>query len=327
MIGRVTQQGLQQASLLNLQHNLSRMAELQQRQSSGKLITKPSDDPAGMVDAMRIRSDQRATVQHARNAQDAVGWLSTVDSALTSSTTLLRKARDLVVRGASSQGASSREAIAAELELTAEALREQANTQYLGRSVFAGTSNDAEAFARDGSTDPVSYPYASNASGDVERRISANTTVQVNSPGAVVFGADPWPVVAGSPVAPHGPSEAREVRPDVSVFALLDRIAADLRSTDPAINSRATHYLDDIDARMDVMLKEVASAGTRYNQVLRAQTQIQDRSLTLETQLSSVEDADLAETIVDLKSQEIAYQGALNATSRALQPSLLDFLR
>ncbi|WP_448074026.1 flagellin [Georgenia yuyongxinii] len=46
-------------------------------------MTKASDDPAGMVDAMRIRSDQRANAQHARNAGDGVGWLTTVDTALT----------------------------------------------------------------------------------------------------------------------------------------------------------------------------------------------------------------------------------------------------
>lgn len=67
MIGRVTQQGLKQASLANLQSNLSRMSQLQGQLSSGKRIVKASDDPAGMVDAMRIRGDQRANAQYARN--------------------------------------------------------------------------------------------------------------------------------------------------------------------------------------------------------------------------------------------------------------------
>src|SRR5690554_273486 len=141
MIGRVTQQGLQRASLNQLQGNLSEMARLQERLNTGKVITKPSDDPAGTVDAMRLRGDQRATAQHARNTADGDAWLTTVDSALGEALTQLRRARDLTVQGAStgSQGVSSRAAIASELRATADGLLDVANTTYLGRSVFAGT--------------------------------------------------------------------------------------------------------------------------------------------------------------------------------------------
>ncbi len=43
--------------------------------------------------------------------------------------------------------------------------------------------------------------------------------------------------------------------------------------------------------------------------------------------LSNVEDIDLIEVIVRLKSQEAAYQAALAAGARLIQPSLLDYLR
>ena len=61
--------------------------------------------------------------------------------------------------------------------------------------------------------------------------------------------------------------------------------------------------------------------------MLQAQDTIAARQITLTNQVSSVEDADLAQTIVDLQIQEVSYQAALGATSRVLQPSLLDFLR
>jgi flagellar hook-associated protein 3 FlgL len=44
-------------------------------------------------------------------------------------------------------------------------------------------------------------------------------------------------------------------------------------------------------------------------------------------QLGAVEDADLAASIVELQMQEVAYKAALGATSRVLQPTLMDFLR
>jgi len=43
--------------------------------------------------------------------------------------------------------------------------------------------------------------------------------------------------------------------------------------------------------------------------------------------LSDIEDIDLAESVMDLQLQEVSYQAALQASSRALSPSLVDFLR
>ncbi len=309
MIGRVTQQGLQFNALRNLQHNLGRMSDLQLQLSSGKVITKASDDPAGMVDAMRIRSDQRANAQHARNAQDGLGWLTTVDSAVNTSLSLLRRARDLTVQAGNSGALSdsAREAIAIELEQTAEALREQANTQYLGRSVFAGTTNAPAAFIKNADG---TYSFTGTPGSEVQRRVADTTTVRVDSVGTKVFGgAD----TNGDGVLDGG-----------TVFDTLNQIAAGLRGAggmDPSAGLNA------IDGHLNTMLKEVASVGARTNQLLSAQEVIADRKVMLGAQLSDVEDADLAATIVELQMQEVAYSSALNATSRALQPSLLDFLR
>ncbi|MBC7298710.1 MAG: hypothetical protein H5T82_07440 [Demequina sp.] len=40
-----------------------------------------------------------------------------------------------------------------------------------------------------------------------------------------------------------------------------------------------------------------------------------------------VDDIGLAETLVELKTQEVAYQGALSATARVIQTTLREFLR
>jgi flagellar hook-associated protein 3 FlgL len=52
-----------------------------------------------------------------------------------------------------------------------------------------------------------------------------------------------------------------------------------------------------------------------------------DRVISLKGQLSEVEDIDLPQTIMDVKLQETAYQAALAASARVIQPSLMDFLR
>ena len=298
MINRVTQQTVQRTTLANVQLNLAKMSDLQARMSSGKLITKPSDDPAGTATAMSLRSQVRAAEQFSRNADDGVGWLSTVDFALNASVTDLRKARDLTVQGGNgSLNAAGREAIARQLEGVRDGLLAQANATYLGRSVFAGTSDAGVAFT-DGAAVPP-YAWTGTAGATVDRRLATDTTVRADADGATVFGTG-----AGS------------------VFALIDSIAADLRA-----GLNVGPRLTEIDTRMDTMLGELSGAGTRYNQMTAGQDLTGKAVMDLTSQLGRVEDIDLAATILDLESQEVAYKGALGAAARVLQPTLMDFLR
>ncbi len=57
------------------------------------------------------------------------------------------------------------------------------------------------------------------------------------------------------------------------------------------------------------------------------QSQNKADALTMKKNLSNLEDVDLAEVMMQLQTQQIAYQAALQAVAKALQPSLADFLR
>ncbi|MFI2707199.1 flagellin, partial [Nocardioides sp. CER28] len=70
-----------------------------------------------------------------------------------------------------------------------------------------------------------------------------------------------------------------------------------------------------------------ATAGARFNRIDKASDLASQSQLQLKSSLSDVEDVDLAEVAIDLKTQEVAYQAALAATGKTIQPSLLDFLR
>ena len=299
MINRVTQQTIQHSTLANLQKNLSKMSDLQGRMTSGKTITKPSDDPAGAGRAMALRADKAAATQASRNVDDGLAWLSTIDTAIQSSISALGRARDLTVQGANSGsvGATSREAIATEIEGIRDSLLDLANTKVQGRTVFAGTSSSGVAF--DDSASATPYAFNGTTGSTVERRISPTATVRVDADGEATFGTGA-----------------------TSVFALLDNIAADLRGT-----AEVSDRLSEIDTRLDGMLSQVADVGIRYKQVDDAQSTIAMTLQDATSNISGIEDIDLAETIMELKMQEVAYEGALSASARVLQPTLMDFLR
>jgi flagellar hook-associated protein 3 FlgL len=72
---------------------------------------------------------------------------------------------------------------------------------------------------------------------------------------------------------------------------------------------------------------QLAQVGSQFLRVQNMQSQNTSNGLTMKQNLSSIEDADVAEVMVNLQAQQVAYQAALEATARAIQPSLTDFLK
>ena len=139
---RITQRLMVERSLTSMQSGMSRLARSQEQLSTGRLINRPSDSPTGTNDAMRLRAQLAGDAQHSRNASDGLSYLGQTDTTLTSMVDNVRRARDLVVQGAStgSAGPDARAAIAAELKQIKESLVALANTEHMGRPLFGGTT-------------------------------------------------------------------------------------------------------------------------------------------------------------------------------------------
>jgi flagellar hook-associated protein 3 FlgL len=300
MISRVTNQTVMRAAQQNLQHSMSELARLQDRATSLQKISKPSDDPIGTADSMRIRAEQQQNDQYKRNISDGIGWLTTVDSTLSTTTDLVQKIRDLTVQGANdgSMSPEAKEAIALQLEGLKTELLHSANTKYLGRTVFAGTSDSGFAFT-DATPIPGYAHSSAGATGTVERKVDASTAVRVDLSGTDVFGEGA-----------------------TSVFALVDAIVADLRG-----GTNVNPRIAEVDTHLNAILGQHGTVGARHAQLLRAQETNMERSGSLEAQRSGIEDLDLGEVVLELKLQEVTYQSALAVTARVLQPTLMDFLR
>lgn len=305
MINRVTQQTIQRSTLANVQMNLAAAAALQNQMSSGTKISKPSDDPSGTSDSMRLRAEQAAAAQFGRNADDGNSWLTTIDTAMSATTRALQRVRNLAVQsGSGALNAAGREAIAAEMDGIKAELLSQANTKFLGRSVFAGTSNAVGAVTANTATTPPTYTVNSIPGSSVVRRVSEQTTIRVDADASEVFGND-----ANAATSP-------------SVFALLDTMTTAIRA-----GGSATSSLGALDTRLSAVLTQQSTIGARQNQVEAAQSVLADRQLNVTKQLTSVEDVDLAEMILKIQQQSVTYQGALGAAAKSLQPSLMDYLK
>lgn len=302
---RVTHRMMSDSALQNMQANKSRVNTLNEQLTSGKVISRPSDDPGGTVSALQVRSDLRAHEQHARNAEDGLSWLTTTESALTGALALMHEARGLTLQGLNDgvQSEQAREALSVHVRGLREDMARIANTSYLGRPVFGGTTDSSTAF------DSATGAYTGDG-GVVNRRLDAATTVRVSSTGTSVFG--------GTAAAGGVPAD-----PTASVFAVLDRIAEHLMTDSDALRTD----LGDLDVAFQRMTSALTDVGARYARTERMLQVAKDSSLTMTGQLSQIEDVDLPRTILELQTQQVAYQASLGATAKVIQPTLMDFLR
>lgn len=294
MLNRVTNLTMNANAQRTLQFQQAKLAELQDKATSLNKISRPSDDPAATAQALATRSLQAANAQYGRNIDDGNTWLTAADSALEQATNVMRRVKDLtVMAGNGSLPQSGKDAIAAELDSLNHDLIAIANTQHLGRNIFAGNS-DKPAFSD-------SVPPAFNGTGDspVVRRISATEQVQVDANGAKIFGD-----ATGS------------------VFHTVKMMADALR-TGGDISAQAVG----VDSAFKDIVNGRAEIGTRQAQLERAGNANTEMEASLDAQRTGIEKADLGSVIMDLKLQETNYQVALAATAKVLQPTLMDFLR
>lgn len=293
---RITQQAMSMQALDRLQTRLRQLAETQSSLGSGRRIHQSSDDPAGMNRAISLRSQQASNQQADRNTGDGLMWTSLADSKLQTLLDRLHRARELAIRAGSVTNAAERDAFAAELSEIREEAVAIANSRVGDRGLFAGHL-DGAAVAHDG----TNWVYQGD-DGAVERRVGEGDVVQVNVIGDEVFG-----FAAGR-----------------DVFTVLDDLTARIQASDsPGIQTS----IDEVDDAMDRIMSGLADLGAATNRLEAAQQRGQAEELSLQQRLSEVESVDVAEAIMQLQLEQVAYEATLGALSRSIQPSLIDFLR
>jgi flagellar hook-associated protein 3 FlgL len=290
-------------------NRISAQQDLTRRQlSSGKAITKPSDDPYGAARAMALRSDLSAVKQHQRNVDEAHSWMSVTSTTLGSITDLAQKARELTVQGATDTlPQSSRDAIADQIDQLIAGMKQEANATYDGRYVLGGSRTNTPPFdATLTKTDPSVTPndtYSGDAASQL-REIGPGVTLAVNVHGDEVLGG-----ASGS---------------TGNLLGVLRDVAAHLRSGDTTTLGNGD--LRAVSDQIDNLLAVQARVGAGMNRLDTASSRLAQIEESTTSMLSNTEDVDMAKTITDFSTQQAVYQSALNAGARIVQTSLLDFL-
>jgi flagellar hook-associated protein 3 FlgL len=269
--------------------------------ASGKEITRPSDDPFNTSRALHRRESLEATQQFKRNVDDARSWQEISEQAMGTITQSAERAKALLVQaGSDTLDQAGRDSVKAEIDQLIEGMKQEANASVGGRYVFGGTKTDVPPYqagandAYQGNTDPI------------VRALGPGVSLPINVTGESFLGNG----------QASGDGKLLNVLRDISDH-LAAGDTASLRGTD----------LTRLDGNLDQVLGVRAGNGALSNRLEAAGGRLDQIEETTTGQLSEIEDADIAKTMIDFNSQSAAYQAALKAGASIIQPSLMDFLR
>lgn len=273
----------------NLGNCTQEMYKANETVSTGKRINNLSDDPVGLTQALNIRSALSNIEQMQRNISSGNSWLASSESALTNVEDIISDTKALCVQMASATtGSSQRLSAAGTIQNMLDEIISLANTDVAGNYIFSGSKTDTTPFSSNGT-----YNGNDNA---FTIKIGKDATVEVGSDGDAVFG---------------------------NIFTTMSNLKAALESNNiggiqDAISNLDGHF-DDISAR-------ISDVGSKMNRMDVKEKIFQDINFANTDRLSKIEDADMAEAIMDLKAREFAYQAALTSSAKLMTLTLVDYM-
>jgi flagellar hook-associated protein 3 FlgL len=304
---RVTNKSLHESIVSQLNTVSSSMVAANQVISSGKRINRLSDDPVGLVSVLSLRSSLSNLDQLERNLGTGRSWLEAGESALSETENILSEARALCVQMSSANvGAEERSNAVEVVDGYLQQILALANTEVGGRYIFGGTKTDVSPFVLSGS-DEVTYQGNDTP---FSIKIGKNMDLSVGRDGESIFGD--CDIDWSDPAA--GPD---------NVFKTLMDLKDDLRINDAESVREALTKLDD---HLDTLRAAVSDTGAKVLRLDTKETIIQDLRLGYTERKSGIEDCDIAEAVMNLKSKELAYQASLASSSRVMQLTLVDYL-
>lgn len=278
----------------SVQYNLGSISEelnkANEIATTGKSINNLSDDPVGLTQSLNIRSALSNIEQMGRNISYGNSWLTASESALTNVQNIISDTKVLCVQMASGTiGSDQRASAAVSVQNMLDEIVSLANTDVAGNYIFAGSKTDTIPFDQDGTYNGDNNPFTI--------KISQNSTVEVGSDGEAVFG---------------------------TVFNTLADLKAALQSNNVGGIQDA---MDKLDTHFDDISGKISDVGSKMNRMEIKDKIFQDLNFSNTERLSKIEDADIAEAIMNVKAAALTYQAALASSSKVMTLTLVDYLQ
>lgn len=293
--------------------NLNSLNKIQKQLNTGKVFSKPSDDPFKVARSMQMYSEINANKQYNTNIKDTINWMDTTDTALSNGTKCLQRIRELMVSsGNAAYGSSELTAIKEEINERVAEFGQILNTSFDGKYIFGG--KDGASKPVEVNLDGVTGENSISISGD-ENIINKSLKVEISSGVKVDYNVNAVEVLKFKDKAGN----------DIEVTQFFDDLLNNLSD----VNGKSKvvgENLDQMDKVVENMLSISAKVGTVQNRMESAKDLNTAQNENLTEILSGNEDIDFMEKSMEMAVARTIYVASLQTSSKVLQPSILDFL-
>jgi flagellar hook-associated protein 3 FlgL len=303
---RIDSQALTQWVVSGSQASQIQLATLEQDLSTGNDVTQASDNPLAYSQASATQSNLSQLNAYSNAISTATTATAANNSAMTSIYTLVSQASENATSVASDTSTANMQDFATEVSSLLTQVISAANQKDVnGNYMFGGTNNQA----------PLSSTGTFNA--------SANGTVNSTllAPGNSVQTT----VVAGNPSgSPATDGFLYDSASGVNVIAALQQTITDLNSG----NASAVQTTDvpALNKALDLISTYVGSTAASMSAVTTAKTQNASQVATEGNTLNSLTQTNVATASVQLQQIQNQYEATLEAGSRVLGLSILNYL-
>ena len=284
----------------------ARELQTQQQLSSGFAVSSAADNPAATGALVDLGSSLATAQAYQSNLSTVQAETSAADSALGSAINLIQSAQSLAVQGASSTAtATERQTLAVQVQGLQQELVSLANTNVAGRFIFGGDQDQSAPYRYD----------SSSATGVDVLTASPSTRTIVNPAGQTIYQS----LTAGT-IFDHSAGGAPA--PD-NAFAALEALQTALSSNDTA---GAATALSSLESASSWLNQQQVYYGSSEQRLSAGQTSVASQITTIQTNISSIRDANVAQDATDLTQESTSQQAALAAQAEVPQKSLFDYL-
>jgi flagellar hook-associated protein 3 FlgL len=304
---RVTQSMLSNNMLRNLSSSYERLGKYQEQLTTGKKISRPSDDPVVAMKGIAYRDDLARVQQYQRNIGEVHSWIDSADDALDKVGLAMQRVQELVVQASSDTATpEDRKKIADEIDQIQKQIVDVANTKIGGKYIFNGADTKNRLFTGYPDDTGTNLNLTANPNtSDVVIEVFDGITLDVNINGKELFtgttGQD-------------------------GIVGMLQNLKIDLRDA-AKTGTDIGGYLSQVEGQQDKLLASRSELGAKQNRVEMMEERLAAREVITTKVMSNNEDIDYEKTITELISQESVHRAALSVGARIIQPTLMDFLR
>ena len=357
---RVTQSMLSSSALNNLNASYQRMQTYVNQVTTGKKITKPSQDPVVAMQSINYRTEVGEIRQYLdRNIPQVYSWMDNTDSSLDEVGKVMTRISELTIQAANETlGDNELQAIAKELTQLIEHIGAIGNTQVNGQYIFNGTDtsnapfdlekiniaitdmdlpNEEYLFVYDSKTfewneeDGVFTDGTSNYVLIDDQFVDADTSEPLPADEVVVMEKSGLPT--NNEEVTIEVMKGIEIGVNIAAGEVFTaELVGDLYALTNKLNAgesgeEISSFIDKIDNHMGAFLSQRAEVGAKYNRVEMIDARLVEQEVIAINAMSNNEDIDIERVIIDLLSEEMVLNATLAVTSNIIQTSLVDYLR